>query len=121
MPPGRTFGGCARRGTPSRSRRGTGRGGVRPTLGSRPGRRADVGPTASKLLVERVRERYEDGSSDPAALVAEEIATALGGDTSLHLRSGELSVFMVVGVNGAGKSTTIGKLAGLLGSRGLKV
>ena len=83
--------------------------------------RADVGPGASARLVERVRERYEDGSSDPAALVAEEIATALGGDTELHLRPGELTVIMVVGVNGAGKSTTIGKLAGLLGERGLKV
>jgi fused signal recognition particle receptor len=83
--------------------------------------RADVGPTASKLLVERVRERYEEGSSDPAALISEEITAALGGDTDLHLRPGELTVIMVVGVNGAGKSTTIGKLAGLLGQRGLKV
>src|SRR3954469_67046 len=83
--------------------------------------RADVGPTASKLLVERVRERYEDGSSDPAALMAEEIAEVLGGDSSLHLKPGELTVIMVVGVNGAGKSTTIGKLAALLGQQGLKV
>jgi fused signal recognition particle receptor len=71
--------------------------------------------------VSRVKERYEDGSSDPAALMAEEIATVLGGDNDLHLRPGELSVIMVVGVNGAGKSTTIGKLAALLGQRGLKV
>jgi fused signal recognition particle receptor len=83
--------------------------------------RADVGPTAATLLVSRVKERYEDGSSDPAALMAEEIATVLGGDNDLHLRPGELSVIMVVGVNGAGKSTTIGKLAALLGQRGLKV
>ncbi|HXJ65886.1 MAG TPA: signal recognition particle-docking protein FtsY [Actinomycetota bacterium] len=83
--------------------------------------RADVGPTAAKLLVERVRERYEDGSSDPAALMSEEIAGVLGGDNDLHLKPGELSVIMVVGVNGAGKSTTIGKLAALLGQQGLKV
>jgi fused signal recognition particle receptor len=83
--------------------------------------RADVGPIAAKQLVERVRERYEDGSSDPAALMADEVAGALGGDVELHLRPGELTVIMVVGVNGAGKTTTIGKLAALLSGRGLRV
>jgi len=82
--------------------------------------RADVGPGASARLVQRVKERYEDGS-DPAALIAEEVASALGGDTGLHLVPGELTVMMVVGVNGAGKTTTIGKLAAYLAGQGLKV
>jgi fused signal recognition particle receptor len=83
--------------------------------------RADVGPRASGQLVERVRERYDVDSSDPAALLFDEIADVLGGDTDLHLRPGELTVIMVVGVNGAGKTTTIGKLAAHLAGRGLKI
>ncbi len=83
--------------------------------------RADVGPGAAAQLVERVRGRYEDDSSDPTTLIAEEVATALGGDTALHLKPGELTVIMVVGVNGSGKTTTIGKLAAYLRDRGLKV
>jgi len=82
--------------------------------------RADVGPGASARLVQRVRERYEDGS-DPAVLMAEEVASALGGDSTLHLIPGELTVIMVVGVNGAGKTTTIGKLAAYLTGQGLRV
>ena len=82
--------------------------------------RADVGPDASDRIVTRVRERYESGS-DATALVAEEIASALGGDVDLALRPDELSVIMVVGVNGTGKTTTIGKLASRLAARGLKV
>jgi len=82
--------------------------------------RADVGPRAAQRIVERVRERYEQGR-DATALVAEEIAAALEGDLDLALRPGELSVVMVVGVNGTGKTTTIGKLASRLAERGLKV
>src|SRR5207247_1654649 len=82
--------------------------------------RADVGPGAAARLVQRVRERWDDGA-DPAALVRDEVAAALGGDTDLDLRPGELTVIMVVGVNGAGKTTTIGKLAGFCRSQGLRV
>jgi fused signal recognition particle receptor len=83
--------------------------------------RADVGPKAASRLVERVRERYDEDSSDPAALMADEVAAVLGGDTALRLDPGDLTVIMVVGVNGAGKTTTIGKLAAHLGRQGLKV
>src|SRR5439155_6903077 len=67
------------------------------------------------------REEYREGSSDPVALVTDAVATALGGDTELHMKPGELTVIMVVGVNGAGKTTTIGKLAAYLRDQGLKV
>jgi fused signal recognition particle receptor len=82
--------------------------------------RADVGPRSAERIVQRVRERYGDGDDAPT-LVAEEIASALGGDAELNLASGELSVFMVVGVNGTGKTTTIGKLAARLSEQGLQV
>jgi fused signal recognition particle receptor len=82
--------------------------------------RADVGPRSAQRIVQRVRERYADGN-DATALVAEEIASALGGDGDLNVVPGELSVIMVVGVNGTGKTTTIGKLASRLAGRGLRV
>ena len=82
--------------------------------------RADVGPTVSKALVQRVRERWTD-DADPAALVADEVAQALGGETALNFAGDGLTVIMVVGVNGVGKTTTIGKLAALLKTQGHKV
>jgi fused signal recognition particle receptor len=82
--------------------------------------RADVGPKTAARIVQRVRDRYEAGGDAPT-LVAQEIAAALEGDVDLSLRPGDLSVIMVVGVNGTGKTTTIGKLASRLSQRGLKV
>ena len=82
--------------------------------------RADVGPHASKAIVDRVKERYSDGS-DPAQLLAEEIAEVLKGDHDLNIKPGRLSVLMVVGVNGSGKTTSIGKLANRLSGSGYKV
>jgi fused signal recognition particle receptor len=82
--------------------------------------RADVGPAASAEVVARVKARFQPGS-DPAQLLTEEIAGVLGGDTQLNLPRGELAVVMVVGVNGTGKTTTIGKLAKLLAGQGKTV
>ncbi len=64
--------------------------------------RADVGPGTASRMVADLRERWAPGA-DPAALVADEIVTLLGGDdTGLHLPADRLAVIMVVGVNGAG-------------------
>jgi fused signal recognition particle receptor len=82
--------------------------------------RADVGPHAARTIVERVKERYRD-EDDPAQLLADEIAEVLQGDHDLNVRPGALSVVMVVGVNGSGKTTSIGKLANRLGVAGYKV
>jgi fused signal recognition particle receptor len=71
--------------------------------------KADAGPAAAREVVTRVRERYEPGE-DPAALLVEEIAAVFGGDGPRPLPKG-LAVVLVVGVNGTGKTTTIGKLA----------
>jgi fused signal recognition particle receptor len=72
--------------------------------------RADVGPTTSARIVADVRERYGPGD-DPAALVGAEIRTILGEPSELELPTDRLGVILVVGVNGSGKTTTIGKLA----------
>jgi fused signal recognition particle receptor len=82
--------------------------------------KADVGPRAAADLVARVRAAYVDGV-DPAALLREEIVTILGPDRDLELPEGRLGVVLVVGVNGSGKTTTIGKLAKRLADEGRSV
>jgi fused signal recognition particle receptor len=81
--------------------------------------RADAGRKAASEVVTRARERYEPGQ-DPRTLLAEEIAGIFDGDPSFSLPGG-LGVVMVVGVNGTGKTTTIGKLAHRLGAEGRSV
>jgi len=79
--------------------------------------KADVGPRGSADLVARVRARWRAGG-DPLALLREEILTVLGPDEPLRLAAGRLAVIVVVGVNGSGKTTTIGKLAKRLSDQG---
>ena len=79
--------------------------------------RADVGPRGAADLVDRVRERLLPGS-DPAVVLRDEVVAVLGADEDLHLAGGKLAVILVVGVNGSGKTTTIGKLAKLLAGQG---
>ena len=82
--------------------------------------RADAGREAASEIVTRVRERYESGT-DPSALLVEEITGMFENDPALSLPSGRLAVLMVVGVNGTGKTTSIGKLARHLRGLGKKV
>jgi len=83
--------------------------------------KADVGPATSARIVTDLKERYRPGD-DPATMVTEEVADVLhGDDTELHLPEGRLGIVMVVGVNGSGKTTTIGKLAARLTRDGKKV
>jgi fused signal recognition particle receptor len=81
---------------------------------------ADVGPETARRIVADVRARY-DTDGDAVALLRDELVSLLQGDASLNLRDGELAVFMVVGVNGSGKTTTIGKLAAWLTRKGRTV
>ncbi len=77
---------------------------------------ADAGPRASLELVTRVRERFEPGQ-DPAAILREEIEAMFAGDAGFEVGE-RLWVVLVVGVNGSGKTTTIGKLAHRLVNQG---
>jgi fused signal recognition particle receptor len=81
--------------------------------------RVDAGPKAASEVVTRARERYEPGQ-DPRLLLAEEIAGLFQGDPRFAL-SHDLGVVLVVGVNGSGKTTTIGKLAHRLATEGRSV
>jgi fused signal recognition particle receptor len=82
--------------------------------------RADVGPKAAAAIVERVRTAYRP-PADPAEVLAQEVAATFGGDDPWRLPEGSPGIVMVVGVNGTGKTTTIGKLAYLLGREGRSV
>jgi fused signal recognition particle receptor len=82
--------------------------------------KADVGAGAAARIVADLRERFTPGA-DPGQLLGDEIAAILGQDGALHLPADRLAVVMVVGVNGSGKTTTIGKLAALLAAEGKRV
>jgi fused signal recognition particle receptor len=82
--------------------------------------RADVGPRAAAALVARVRASYRP-PADPVEVVAGEVAAAFAGDEPWKPPEGSPAVVMVVGVNGSGKTTTIGKLAHLLAREGRSV
>ena len=79
--------------------------------------KADVGPRGSADLVQRVRDGFEPGA-DPEGLLRREVIEVLGSDEQLHLAKDRLAVILVVGVNGSGKTTTIGKLAKYLAGQG---
>jgi fused signal recognition particle receptor len=82
--------------------------------------RADVGPRGASDLVARIRGRFTPGA-DAEALLRDEMVAVLGPDEDLHLPSDRLGVVLVVGVNGSGKTTTIGKLASRLTGEGRTV
>jgi len=83
--------------------------------------KADVGPVTAARIVEDLRSRLQTGD-DPVEMLAGEVVDVLAGDdTILHLPPGQLGVVMVVGVNGSGKTTTIGKLAARLAKDGKRV
>ena len=80
--------------------------------------RADVGVRATAELVRRLEARGQLG--DLNAALAEEVAAMLGEPPTLNV--GERpTVLLVVGVNGTGKTTTIGKLAERLRQHGHEV
>jgi fused signal recognition particle receptor len=80
--------------------------------------RADVGVPATAELVQRLEARPDLTDLDGA--LAEELAALLGDPGTLDVRA-DPSVVLVVGVNGTGKTTTIGKLAERLREHGHSV
>ena len=83
---------------------------------------ADVGVAASGEIVEAVRQRQRRGES-LRDLVKEEMLrilerSAVASDD--HATKADLRVILVVGVNGVGKTTTIGKLANQMREDGRK-
>ena len=107
--------GYPRRRAPARARRGT-----RSRRRSSP---ATSGPRSPIDLVERARQRRDPGGAE-AAIRAELAALLVARDLDWSPRSavaGGPAVVLVVGVNGTGKTTTIGKLASRYAAEGRSV
>ena len=79
---------------------------------------ADVGVPATAELVRRLEARGELG--DLGQALTDEVASLLGEPATLNV-NGKPTVILVVGVNGTGKTTTIGKLASKLAEHGHSV
>ena len=83
---------------------------------------ADVGVQPTTALVEKLRTRLKvEGIDDPEtakAILREELIAAIGTDRDRALASqgadGKPGVVLVVGVNGTGKTTTVGRIARVL-------
>ena len=87
---------------------------------------ADSGVKATQYLLDDLRRRVKDSkTTDPAAvkeLLIESIANLLQAlEKPLVIGQHKPTVIMVTGVNGAGKTTSIGKLTRHLSERGISV
>jgi fused signal recognition particle receptor len=78
---------------------------------------ADIGLPATERIVTAVRSRSGQGAS-LRDLVKEEIQTIFDGVAQAPATGAAPHVTLIVGVNGTGKTTTVGKLANLLKASG---
>ena len=85
---------------------------------------ADIGVETSSFIIEELRDRIKDGrlkEKDQVIDSLKEILTDMigeGGDLDLSTTP---AIILVIGVNGAGKTTSIGKISNRLVKRGKKV
>jgi fused signal recognition particle receptor len=81
---------------------------------------ADVGVVPTQQLVERLRTRLrvEGGGEEARGVLREELLTLVDPTMDRRLRvsgaDGKPGVVLVVGVNGSGKTTTVGKISRIL-------
>ena len=86
---------------------------------------ADLGMETSVALIDELRDRVKKKFITDGNLVREELyniieETLCNVDSSMHLETTP-SVILVIGVNGVGKTTSIGKMAAYYKSQGKKV
>ena len=86
---------------------------------------ADLGAELAVSTVDRLRDRVKAGGIRGAEGVKEELTALLteqlqSRDSALHLETTP-SIILMIGVNGVGKTTTIGKLAARFTAQGKKV
>ena len=85
---------------------------------------ADVGFTATEEIMDELRERIKDGRLKEKEQVMEslrEIMTDMIGESEPLQLTTTPSVLLVIGVNGAGKTTSIGKISKRLRLQGKRV
>ena len=86
---------------------------------------ADLGVETSTYIIDELRDRVKTKRIEDGNEVKEELKNVISEilcsvDTSMHIETSP-SVVLVIGVNGVGKTTSIGKLATYYKSRGKKV
>ncbi|KAL6613789.1 hypothetical protein ACP70R_036059 [Stipagrostis hirtigluma subsp. patula] len=89
---------------------------------------SDFGPKISFRIVDTLREEIRDGKLKSGSEIKAslkrcilELLTSKGGNSELKLGSRKPAVIMIVGVNGGGKTTSLGKLAYRFKNEGAKV
>lgn len=86
---------------------------------------SDVGMETSTKIIDRLRDRVKlekiEDSEQVKVVLQEEIAKELTKNDSTLIIDSKPSIIMMVGVNGAGKTTSIGKIANTLRNEGKKV
>lgn len=88
--------------------------------------RADLGLATAEALCEHLRQGVRKqgwNSANVEEFLKSEFRTMLSGasDCKLAIKEGQLSIILVVGVNGTGKTTSVGKLCWRLKQEGKKV
>ncbi len=85
----------------------------------------DLGVHATEAIIEKLQESVKEQKiKEPAAckeLLIESIKEQMDVGETAYRFEDEKSVVLVIGVNGVGKTTTVGKLAGKLKDQGKKV
>ena len=85
---------------------------------------SDVGATTSEEIIDELREKAKDdrlkSAEDVQNALRDILCDKLGEGDTLHLDT-KPSVLLVIGVNGVGKTTTIGKIAAQMRNEGKKV
>lgn len=85
----------------------------------------DIGINATTDIIQRlkaqVKEQHIKEPSQCKQLLIESIKEQMCVDETAYDFEHQQSVIMVIGVNGVGKTTSVGKLAGILKSKGRKV
>lgn len=85
---------------------------------------SDIGAQTTEYILDELRDRIKEKRlSDPDEAKAElkQILLSLVGDTQPLALDSKPSVILIIGVNGVGKTTSIGKISAELKSRGKKV
>ena len=85
---------------------------------------SDVGVNATEEIIERLREQIKDGrlkEKEQVTSALKEILTDMIGEGGNLNLSSTPSIILVIGVNGAGKTTSIGKISNRLIKKGKRV
>ncbi len=86
---------------------------------------SDVGTKASSEIMAAIREKAKKGEVNDVdsvkSLLKSEMTALLGDPQPIMVNSGKPFIILAIGVNGVGKTTTIGKLASRFRSKGLSV